>query len=198
MGTRLNELMRVEARPNDAVDDGWICDKGRWGHNFLHSKNKILIARENCVSSGKPTSFPAFPHNCTIQEAAGKVAEAFKKIAEEHGPESVGFIGSPYGTNEENYLYQKLFRQGLGSNNIDHKPYRDTPGLPVEHYGVEQIETSNVVLLIASDPTEVLPILDLRIKKAVTSCSTRLVSLNDQKTALDRYSSQSVQYKVGS
>ena len=198
MGTRLNELMRVEARPNDAVDDGWICDKGRWGHNFLHSKNKIFIARENSVGNGKPTSFPAFPHNCTIQEAAGKVAEAFKKIAEEHGPESVGFIGSPYGTNEENYLYQKLFRQRLGSNNIDHKSYRDTPGLPVEHYGIEQVETSNVVLLIASDPTEELPILDLRIKKAVTGCSTRLLSLNDQKIALDRYSSQSVQYKVGS
>ena len=197
MGTRLNELMRVEARPNDAVDDGWICDKARWGHQFVHSKNKILTARENSVGGGKPTSFPTFPHDCTIQDAAGKVAKAFKKIAEEHGPESVGFIGSPYATNEENYLYQKLFRQSLGSNNIDHKSYQDTPGLPVEHYGVEQIETANVVLLIASDPTEELPILDLRIKKAVTHCGTRLVSLNDQKIAMDKYSSQSVQYRVG-
>lgn len=197
MGTRLNELLRVEARPNDAVDDGWICDKGRWGHHFVHSKNKILVARENSKGGGKPTSFPTFPHDCTIQEVAGKVVEAFKKIVEEHGPESVGFIGSPYGTNEENYLYQKLFRQGLGSNNIDHKPYRDTPGLPVDHYGVEQIETANVVLLIASDPTEELPILDLRIKKAVTSGRTRLVSLNDQKIMLDKYSARSVRYKVG-
>ena len=197
MGTRLNEFMRIEARPNDAVDDGWICDKGRWGHDFVHSKNKITTARENSVGDGKPTSFPVLPHNCTIEDAAGKVAQAFKKITEEHGPESVGFIGSPYATNEENYLYQKLFRHGLGSNNIDHKSYQDTPGLPVSHYGVEQIETSNVVLLIASDPTEELPILDLRIKKAVTACGTRLVSLNDQKIALDRYSSQSVQYKLG-
>jgi NADH-quinone oxidoreductase subunit G len=198
IGTRLNELMRVEARPNDAVDDGWICDKGRWGHQFVHSKNKIVTARENTRGTGEPTSFPTFPHDCTSEQAAARVAETFKKIAEEHGPESVGFIGSPYGTNEENYLYQKLFRQGLGSNNIDHKTYQDTPGLPVSHYGIEDIETSNVVLLIASDPTEELPILDLRIKKAVTGCGTRLVSLNDQKIALDRYSSQSVQYKVGS
>ena len=197
MGTRLNEFMRIEARPNDAVDDGWICDKARWGHNFVHSKNKISTARENSVGGGKPTSFPVFPHNCTIEDAVGKVAEAFKKIAEEHGPESVGFIGSPYGTNEENYLYQKLFRHCLGSNNIDHKTYQDAPGLPVSHYDVEQIETSNVVLLIASDPTEELPILDLRIKKAVTACGTRLVSLNDQKIALDKYAAQLVQYKVG-
>jgi NADH-quinone oxidoreductase chain G len=198
MGSRLNKLMRIEARPNDAVDDGWICDKGRWGHQFVDSKNKILTARENSMGSGKLTSLPTFPHDCTAEDAAGRVAQAFKKIVDEHGPESVGFIGSPYGTNEENYLYQKFFRQGLGSNNIDHKTYQDTPGLPVNHYGVEEIETSNVVLLIASDPTEELPILDLRIKKAVTGCGTKLVSLNDQKIQLDRYSSQSVQYKVGS
>ncbi|MBT5550828.1 MAG: molybdopterin-dependent oxidoreductase [Nitrospina sp.] len=198
MGTRLNELMRIEARPNDAVDDGWICDKARWGHNFVQSKNKILTARQNGMGTGKVTSFPAFPLDCTAAESAGSVAQAFKKIVDEHGPESVGFIGSPYGTNEENYLYQKMFRQGLGTNNIDHKTYQDTPGLPVSHYGVEQIESSNVVLLIASDPTEELPILDLRIKKAVTGCGTRLVSLNDQKIALDKYAAQSVQYKVGS
>ncbi len=198
MGTRLNELMRIEARPNDAVDDGWICDKARWGHQFMHSKNKIITVLENSMGGGKPTSFPTVPHDYTIQDAARKVAEAFKKIVEEHGPESVGFIGSPYATNEESYLYQKLFRQGLSSNNIDHKFYQDTPGLPIDHYGVEQIETANVVLLIASDPTEELPILDLRIKKAVTGCGSRLVILNDQKIALDKYSSQSVQYKVGS
>jgi NADH-quinone oxidoreductase subunit G len=199
MGTRLNELLRVEARPNDAVDDGWICDKARWGHHFVTSKNKIVTARENSRgNNGKPTSFPAFPLDCTLMDAASKVAQAFKKIVAEHGPQSVGLIGSPYATNEENYLYQKLFRQGLGSNNIDHKIYRDTPGLPVNHYGFEEIETSNVVLLIASDPTEELPILDLRIKKAVTNCGTRLVCLNDQKIALDKYASQTVQYKVGS
>ncbi|MBT6346976.1 MAG: NADH-quinone oxidoreductase subunit NuoG [Nitrospina sp.] len=199
MGTRLNELMRIEARPNDAVDDGWICDKGRWGHSFVKSKNKILTARENSRGNGgRPTSFPAFPHDCSLPEAVSKVAQAFKKIATEHGPQSVGFIGSPYASNEDGYLYQKLFRQGLGSNNIDHKTYQDTPGLPVNHYGVEQIESSNVVLLIASDPTEELPILDLRIKKAVTNCGTRLVSLNDQKIELDKQASLSVRYNVGS
>jgi len=106
------------------------------------------MARENSMGSGKLTSLPTFPHDCTAEDAAGRGAQAFKKIVDEHGSESVGFIGSPYGTNEENYLYQKFFRQGLGSNNIDHKTYQDTPGLPVNHYGVEEIETSNVVLLI--------------------------------------------------
>ena len=197
LGTRMNQFMRIEARPNDAVDDGWICDKGRWGHHFIDSKNKISGARENSVGETKPTSFPNFPINAPTQEAAEKVALAFKKIVDEHGPESIGFLGSPYGTNEENYLYQKMFRL-LGTNNIDHKTYQDTPGLPIDHYDIEQIESSNIILLIASDPTEELPILDLRIKKAVSRCGSRLLCLNDQDTALDKYAHLKVKYKVGS
>ena len=196
-GTRLNEFMRIEARPNDAVDDGWICDKGRWGHDFVKNKNRITAVRENNIKETKPTSLPSFPIDTPTEKAAEKVVEAFKKIADEHGPESIGFLGSPYATNEENYLYQKLFRL-LGTNNIDHKSYLDTPGLPIDHYDIEQIESSNVVLLIASDPTEELPILDLRIKKAVSRCGTKLLSLNDQGTALDKYADLKVKYKVGS
>ena len=196
-GTRLNEFMRIEARPNDAVDDGWICDKGRWGHNFVENKNRITTVRENNIKETKPTSFPSFPVDTPTEQAAEKVVEAFKKIADEHGPESIGFLGSPYATNEENYLYQKLFRL-LGTNNIDHKSYLDTPGLPIDHYDIEQIENSNVVLLIACDPTEELPILDLRIKKAVSRCGTKLLSLNDQSTALDKYADLKIKYKVGS
>jgi predicted molibdopterin-dependent oxidoreductase YjgC len=197
IGTRLNKLMRIEARPNDAVDDGWICDKGRWGHSFMESQNRITAARENSVGATKPTSFPNFPIDAPTEQAAEKVAEAFKKIVDEHGPESVGFIGSPYATNEESYLYQKMFRL-LGTNNIDHKTYQDTPGLPIAHYDIEQIESSNIVLLIASDPTEELPILDLRIKKAVSNSGTRLLCLNDQDTALDKYADLKVKYKIGS
>ena len=145
----------------------------------------------------EPTSFPNFPINAPTEEAAEKVIEVFKNIVEKHGPESIGFLGSPYATNEESYLYQKLFRL-LGTNNIDHKSYQDAPGLPINHFDVEEIEKSNIVLLIASDPTEELPILDLRIKKAVSRCGTKLLSLNDQDTALDKYIDLKVKYKVGS
>jgi len=70
--------------------------------------------------------------------------------------------------------------------------------LPIDHYDIEQVENSNIVLLIASDPTEELPILDLRIKKAVSRCGAKLLSLNDQDTALDKYAGLKLKYKVGS
>jgi predicted molibdopterin-dependent oxidoreductase YjgC len=185
VGSRINKLMRIESRPNDYVDDGWICDKARWGYSFIESSNRILEASDN-------------GQTVAVKDAAKQVAESFKKIVEEHGSDSVGFIGSPYGTNEELYLYQKLFRQGLGTNNIDHKVYADSPGLPIDHYDLNQLEDANLILLIASDPTEELPILDLRIKKIVSRKGAKLAVLNDQETLMDKYAAQSLRYNVGS
>ena len=191
LGVRTNKFMRIESRPNDLVDDGWICDKARWGYDFLESKNRLVEARTVPDSGTMVFSSP------TTEDAAVRTAEAIKKIVDEHGPESVGFIGSPYGTNEELYLYQKLFRSSFGTNNIDHKVYADSPGLPIDHYDVSEIETSDLVLVIASDPTEELPILDLRIKKAVTRHGVKLAVLNDQATLMDKYAHLSLCYNIG-
>ena len=40
--------------------------------------------------------------------------------ARRHGPDALGFLASAKCTNEENYLVQKLARQGFGTNNVDH------------------------------------------------------------------------------
>ena len=188
LGSRTNKLMRIQTRPNDLVDDGWICDKARFGYEFIESDNRLLEAGAMVDGVRKTIN---------TLDAAAQVADSLKKIVDEHGSESVGFIGSGYGTNEELYLYQKLFRSVLGTNNLDHKTYQDTPGLPVDHYDFLNIETANLVLLIGSDPAEELPILDLRIKKAVTRRGVKLAILNDQKTALDKFAELSLTYNVG-
>lgn len=188
-GTRQNELKRVTTRPNDHVDDGWVCDKGRWGHEFINSSNRIMEPGQKNGSDMDIVS---------LEDAIGSISKRLKAIVEEHGHKSIGFIGSPYGTNEELYLYQKLMRVGLGTNNIDHKSYTDSPGLPVAHYDFEDIETADLVILVGSDPTEELPILELRIKKAATRHQTKLAILNDQWTDLDKYAGLTLRYDVGS
>lgn len=189
LGSRTNKLMRIETRPNDLVDDGWICDKARFGYGFIESDHRIAEATNLVDGEYKVAN--------TI-ETARQTAESLKKIVDEYGPESIGFIGSPFGTNEELYLYHKLFRFTLGTNNLDHKTYIDTPGLPVDHYDFLNVETANLVLLIGSDPAEELPILDLRIKKAITRKGVKLAILNDQKTELDKIADLSLMYDVGS
>jgi NADH-quinone oxidoreductase subunit G len=198
LGVRTNKFMRIESRPNDLVDDGWICDKARWGHDFLEGKNRIREVRGGADREGTALSvLDGGVKTPSVKDAVERTALAIKKIVDAHGPESVGFIGSPYGTNEELYLYQKLFRSGFGTNNIDHKVYADSPGLPVDHFDLSDIESSDLVLMIASDPTEELPILDLRIKKVVSRKGVKLAVLNDQSTLMDKYAHLSLRYNIG-
>ncbi|MFQ5482186.1 MAG: molybdopterin-dependent oxidoreductase [Nitrospinaceae bacterium] len=189
LGTRVNAMKRVTSQQNanDFVDDGWICDKGRWGHDFTASRNRIAGARRRDSAAA-----------LTGREAAVQVAGGLKAIVDQHGPQAVGFIGSPYGLNEELYLYQKFFRLGLGTNNIDHKTYTDSPGLPAPHWDLLDLETAGLILLIGSDPAEELPILELRLKKAVTQLGVPLMILNDQQTGMDRFAQRSLRYHVGS
>jgi predicted molibdopterin-dependent oxidoreductase YjgC len=41
-------------------------------------------------------------------------------IKEKHGPDALGGLASARCTNEENYLFQKLFRKVIGTSNVDH------------------------------------------------------------------------------
>lgn len=188
LGARLNQMKRVtsQQRAHDAVDDGWICDKARWGYGFTRSRNRIAAPRKRGYSGP-----------WTALEAAEEVARTLKSLVDQHGPRSVGYLGSPYALNEELYLYQKLFRLGLGTNNIDHKVYTDIPGLPVPQADLLDIESARYVLAVASDPAEELPILELRIKKAVTRLDVPLGLLNDQTITLDRFARARLRYNVG-
>src|SRR5258708_34596518 len=38
---RVDKIMRLMSRTNDAIDDGWLCDRGRWGFEFVNSPRRL-------------------------------------------------------------------------------------------------------------------------------------------------------------
>ncbi len=107
---RVNKALRQYSRTNDAIDDGWLCDRGRWQLDQINSEERLtspLIRRNGQLE-------PA-----TWIEALSLVAASVREIVRASGPEALGGIGSTHTTNEESYLFQKLLRS-LGSNNLDH------------------------------------------------------------------------------
>src|SRR5207253_1316299 len=75
-------------------------------------------------------------------------------------------------TNEECSLVDRLFAKGLGTPHVDHRSaaratggaLQDLAGLPVP---MRDVETADAIVLVALDPTEELPILWLRMRKAI-------------------------------
>ncbi len=106
-------LMEVTADPEVGPNYGDLCVKGRFGHNFIQHPDRLttpLIRRQK--------GMPLEP--VKWDEALDFMGQAFSKILGENGPDALAGLSSARCTTEENYAFQKFFRAGIGTNNIDH------------------------------------------------------------------------------
>ena len=105
-----NEVVRVTSRP-DTINEGWLCVKGRFGYSFINSPDRLTTPLIKKDGAFVPASW---------DEAFALIAEKLGEIKKKHGPDAIGGLSSARCTNEENYLFQKFIRAGIGTNNVDH------------------------------------------------------------------------------
>ncbi|QBD80181.1 NADH dehydrogenase (quinone) subunit G [Ktedonosporobacter rubrisoli] len=189
---RVDKIMRLMSRTNDEVDDGWLCNRGRWDFNFVNNPQRLrtpLIKRNGSLT-------PA-----TWSEALQYIAQRFKDISGKHGAQAIGGIGSTRTTNEETYLFQKFLREVIGTPNVDHHhgrfegPRDKLTGKPwMLTNSIVDLEKAGHIVLIASDPYQRQPVLNLRIKKAMRG-GAKITIINSAPTELDRFETND-QYKV--
>jgi len=93
------------------VNEGKLCVKGWNIHEFVHSPKRLTqpLMRKNGALS--PVSW---------DEALDFTATRLREIKDSSGSDSLAFLTSARVTNEENYIFQKFARAGIGTNNIDH------------------------------------------------------------------------------
>ena len=96
---------------NHPVSRNNLCAKGWHAHDYIHSPGRLT--RPLVRRSGRLLS-------ASWEAALDRAAEALLEIREKNGPDSIGLLASAKCTNEENYLFQKLARAVIGTNNIDH------------------------------------------------------------------------------
>ncbi len=194
---RVDKVMRLMSRNNDEIDDGWLCDRGRWGFEFVNSPQRLRTPMIRRSGTLVPT---------TWDEAFFYTAKRLKDITAKHGAQSIGGIGSTRTTNEEAYLFQKLLRTVLGTPNVDHHhgnfpTLRDSlTGKPWQMTNsIAEIEKASHIVLIASDPYKRQPVLNLRIKKAMRA-GAKIFIVNSDVTELDRLAVRKItipQYGAG-
>ncbi len=96
-----------EAEPNR----GRLCVKGRFGYDFIYSEERLTtpLIKENGQF-----------RKASWDEALDHIADRFKQIISESGPDALAGVSCARSINEDSYNMQKLFRATLGTNNIDH------------------------------------------------------------------------------
>ncbi|MGH2982150.1 MAG: 2Fe-2S iron-sulfur cluster-binding protein, partial [Solirubrobacterales bacterium] len=174
---RDERVKRVLARDNPEVDDGWLCDKGRYSFEMLASERRITSPRVREGGNLRDASWSE-----AVERAAKGLGAA--------GAAGAAIVGDA--SNEEGYLVQRILRGALGSPHLDSRP-GGGPGRqrilelsrPELSVPTRAIDDADALLVIATDPLHTAPILDLRIRKAVRRNGTRLAVASDRPTALD-------------
>lgn len=121
-----NLVIQVTSQPDAPVNGMALCVKGRYGYDFIHHTDRLLKPKvRRYLIEGKPK-----PHNIESPDwewvesswdtAYSITADKLRSTRDTTGPDSIGVLTSAKCLNEENYLMNKLARQVLGTNNIDH------------------------------------------------------------------------------
>ncbi len=173
LDTRRNALMRLMIRENLDVDDGWLCDVGRYG-----TLERLRL--------GERITSPLIRRNGRLVEASWE--EALRAAAQglrQAGPAGVAALAGPRATNEEYYLLGRLFRSVLRSANMLVPRCSPAPTAVLGGGAIASLETADAIVLVDADPVARQHVLDLRIKKQGKRREVPLVILSAEKTGLD-------------
>ena len=110
---------------HDAPVNGMaLCVKGRYGYDYIHHPDRVLkprVRRYLMEGSEKSRQDSAWDWvEVDWNTALDLTARKLHSARDQHGADSVGLLTSAKCLNEENYLMNKLARQVVGTNNIDH------------------------------------------------------------------------------
>ena len=185
-----HKVVRVQARDNHEVDDGWLCDKGRYGYQAFHAPERITQPMVRDGGALRPVSWD-------------RAMDAAAAGLEKAGAGAAAIVGGEV-TNEEGFLLQRLLREGLGSSHVDsraggalepeHAQALSRPDLSAR---VSDIEYAGTVLVLDTELIEESPILELRVRKAMRRNRTRLVVAGARPGALDPAADAIVRFAPG-
>jgi len=183
---RDEKVKRVITRDNHEVDDGWICDRGRYGFEMFDAEERVR--GPHLRGDG------AADWETAIGAAAAGLRAAGGKVA--------AIVGDA--SNEEGYLVQRLLRETLGSPHLDSRRSRGPAreqivrlAQPELSAKVSDIDAADAILVLGTDPLHSSPILDLRVRKAIRRGGAKLGVATERPTALDGGAEAIARYAPG-
>ena len=168
MWQRRGQLVRITSRENDDIDEGWICDRGRFDYTDVNDPSRL---RTPTVSGRK----------ATWAVALAATAEGIKGQGARLG------ISLPADlTNEEAFLFRRLLDGPLKGAKVKMHGRTAIPAPAGPTMKIKEIDDARVIVVVASDIEKDVPIIDLRVKKAVSKRGAKLIVIYPEGVDLDR------------
>ena len=180
-------IISISPAMDGPANKGHTCVKGRFAHQFSRSRDRLTspLVRE---SGGFRLA--------SWEEALTRVAEGLGRVKAEHGPDAIAGLASSRATNEDCYVMQRMMRAAIGTHNIDncsrvcHSPtsfaLRKSFGLSGATGSFNDIEATDVALIIGANPTQGHPVAGARIKQAALN-GVKLITADPRRIELADY-----------
>jgi formate dehydrogenase alpha subunit len=194
-----NKIVKISGMENGPSNRGWLCVKGKFAFDYVSSPDRL----KKPLLKNKKSEFEEIEWDTALNI----IFENFSELKKKYGPDSITGLGSARAPNEENYLFQKFFRQIIKTNNVDHCArlchsatvaglYHSlgTAGMSISLDELENI--SDCILVTGTNPTEAQPITSYRIEKAVRR-GAKLIVIDPRRTKLADKADIYIQPKPG-
>jgi NADH-quinone oxidoreductase subunit G len=177
LGSRGGEVRRSVARDRyvNGLNGEFLCVKGRFGHPFINHEERIRTPMIRYKKGGK--LIPA-----TWDEAIRHVAERLDAVADAHGRNAIGVVGSPRMTNESLYVLRKFATELVGTENYTTTDllslrsfFKNLGGQLATHRDIRYAKT---IVQIGGDPSELQPLTGKQMRQAVRNGGATLVLIN--------------------
>jgi formate dehydrogenase alpha subunit len=195
------QIVDAQGYASAPVNGEFLCVKGRSGWDFISSPDRLttpLVRRDLAFELGLTDAPWTLPETTPLKArgddyfvpvdwatAIDIVASKLAEVVTAHGGDAVAGLASARCTNEENYLFQKFMRAGLGTNNVDHCARlchaSTVTGLGMAFgsgamtNAIHEVRDADCVLITGSNTAESHPVISYEVVRAVKRGATLIV-----------------------
>jgi NADH-quinone oxidoreductase subunit G len=181
-GNRLTRVLGVDAEP---VNQGWLCDKGRFGLDSIDGNE----GSSDVLSPATRIAQPMIRRNGELEAVSWgtALAKAADILLESGGGDFVGAIGGAALTNEAAFAWERFVRGVLHSDHLDAQFGDGLDPVLVQALPAATIAdaaTARVVVTLTGDLREELPVLFLRLRENIVRRKNTLIEFSTVPSAL--------------
>ena len=209
-----NKILYIDGRDGPA-NNNRLCVKGRFGFDYIHHPDRLtkpLVRRDGVAKDAnmqiRREDLGQVFREASWEEALERAASGLKTIHTREGGKALAGFGSAKGSNEEAYLFQKLIRQGFGTNNVDHCTrlcHASSVAALMEGLNSGAVtapftaaKDSDCIIVIGARPAENHPVAATFLKNAAARGAKLIViDPRGQNQGISRYASHVLQFKPG-
>src|SRR5437016_4362046 len=174
-----DQITGVRGDPDHPANFGRLCTKG----STLHLTAAASITKQvRLLHPMLREDRGDRPVRITWESALGLATRKFADVIREHGPDAVGFYISGQLLTEDYYVFNKLAKGLIGTNNVDTNSrlcmssavagYKQTLGADAPPACYEDIDHAELIFIVGSNTAYAHPILYRRIEDARDRKST--------------------------